>query len=218
MFKRIKTVNFTQYITKICIFYVKLTILAFIRIYAIKINYFCMYIYLCMWKKNKYTYLCNYACNKSSAKWQRSCSAGRKRSWIIYCWLVWCERKILFWLEIYDRLRPSEQATKLAGSLHPGGQDSKSNPDPTRTPRPEPAGRSIIVSHPVATGGEDWDVRKTRMLSPVGYGGHRQRSPGREKICRRGRKEQGNTRFNLWPFSGLYACLHIILHVGPLCV
>jgi len=30
-----------------------------------------------------------------------------------YCWLVWCERKILFWLEIYDRLRPSEQALKL---------------------------------------------------------------------------------------------------------
>ena len=27
-----------------------------------------------------------------------------------YCWLVWCERKILFWLEIYDRLRPSEHA------------------------------------------------------------------------------------------------------------
>jgi len=27
-----------------------------------------------------------------------------------YCWLVWCERKILFWLKIYDRLRPSEQA------------------------------------------------------------------------------------------------------------
>jgi len=27
-----------------------------------------------------------------------------------YCWLVWCKRKILFWLKIYDRLRPSEQA------------------------------------------------------------------------------------------------------------
>ena len=26
-----------------------------------------------------------------------------------YCWLVWCERKILFWLIIHDRLRPSEQ-------------------------------------------------------------------------------------------------------------
>ena len=23
-------------------------------------------------------------------------SGGRKRSWIIYCWLVWCERKTLF--------------------------------------------------------------------------------------------------------------------------
>jgi len=22
-----------------------------------------------------------------------------------YCWLVWCERKILFWIEIYDRLK-----------------------------------------------------------------------------------------------------------------
>ena len=41
-----------------------------------------------------------------------ACSAGRKRSWIIYCWLIWCERKILFWLKIYDRLRPSEQADK----------------------------------------------------------------------------------------------------------
>jgi len=39
-----------------------------------------------------------------------ACSGGCKRSWIIYCWLVWCERKILFWLEIYNRLRPSEQA------------------------------------------------------------------------------------------------------------
>jgi len=27
-----------------------------------------------------------------------------------YCWLVWCERKILFWLIIHDRLRASEQA------------------------------------------------------------------------------------------------------------
>ncbi|XP_066319543.1 HVA22-like protein a isoform X2 [Miscanthus floridulus] len=25
-----------------------------------------------------------------------------------YCWLVWCERKILFWLIIHDHLRPSE--------------------------------------------------------------------------------------------------------------
>ena len=27
-----------------------------------------------------------------------------------YCWRIWCERKILFWLIIHDRLRPSEQA------------------------------------------------------------------------------------------------------------
>ena len=30
-----------------------------------------------------------------------------KRSYMIvdyYCWLIWCERKILFWLKIYDRL------------------------------------------------------------------------------------------------------------------
>jgi len=25
-----------------------------------------------------------------------ACSGGRIVSWIIYCWLVWCERKILF--------------------------------------------------------------------------------------------------------------------------
>ena len=33
--------------------------------------------------------------------------AGLVRCWIVkkYCWLVWCERKILFWLKIYDRLR-----------------------------------------------------------------------------------------------------------------
>ena len=30
-----------------------------------------------------------------------------------YCWLVWCQRKILFWLKIYDRLRPNEHATEL---------------------------------------------------------------------------------------------------------
>ena len=39
-----------------------------------------------------------------------------KRSYRIvdyYCWLVWCERKILFWLEIYDLLRPSEQADNI---------------------------------------------------------------------------------------------------------
>ena len=30
-----------------------------------------------------------------------------------YCWLFWCERKILFWLKIYDRLRPSEQDDDL---------------------------------------------------------------------------------------------------------
>ena len=40
----------------------------------------------------------------------RICSEGRKRSWIIYCCLVWCERKTLLWLKIYDRLRPNEHA------------------------------------------------------------------------------------------------------------
>ena len=32
--------------------------------------------------------------------------AGLVRCWIVkkYCWLVWCERKILFRLEIYDLL------------------------------------------------------------------------------------------------------------------
>ena len=39
-----------------------------------------------------------------------ACSGGHKRSWIIYCWLVWCERKTLLWLKIYDRLRPNEHA------------------------------------------------------------------------------------------------------------
>ena len=34
---------------------------------------------------------------------------GRKRSWIIYCWLIWYERKILFWLKIYDRLHQNKQ-------------------------------------------------------------------------------------------------------------
>ena len=28
---------------------------------------------------------------------------------VYYCWLVWCERKILFWFIIHDRLRPSDQ-------------------------------------------------------------------------------------------------------------
>ena len=35
------------------------------------------------------------------------------RSYMIvdyYCLLVYCERKILFWLQIYDHLQPSEQA------------------------------------------------------------------------------------------------------------
>ena len=42
--------------------------------------------------------------------------AGLVRCWFVkkYCWLVWCERKILFRLEIYDRLRPSEQTDNLA--------------------------------------------------------------------------------------------------------
>jgi len=29
-----------------------------------------------------------------------ACSGGRIVSWIIYCWLVWCERKILFWQDM----------------------------------------------------------------------------------------------------------------------
>ena len=41
---------------------------------------------------------------------QSACSAGAETIIDYYCLLVWCERKILFWLEIYDRLRPSEQA------------------------------------------------------------------------------------------------------------
>ena len=28
--------------------------------------------------------------------WPSACSGGRIVSWIIYCWLVWCERKTLF--------------------------------------------------------------------------------------------------------------------------
>jgi len=48
-----------------------------------------------------------------------------------YCWLVWCERKILFWLIIHDRLRPSEQTirrkpgwTLLAAALVDTGECS----------------------------------------------------------------------------------------------
>ena len=40
---------------------------------------------------------------------------GLKRSYTIvdyYCLLVWCERKILFWLEIYDHLRPNEHGVQ----------------------------------------------------------------------------------------------------------
>ena len=48
-----------------------------------------------------------YTCSQNAI---RACSAGRKWSWIIYCWLVWCERKILFQLIIHDRIRASEQA------------------------------------------------------------------------------------------------------------
>ena len=35
----------------------------------------------------------------SSARPPTACSGGRKRSWIIYCWLIWCERKTLFLAE-----------------------------------------------------------------------------------------------------------------------
>jgi len=43
--------------------------------------------------------------------WQLApaCSFRRKRSWIICCWLVWCERNIMFQLIIRDRIRASEQ-------------------------------------------------------------------------------------------------------------
>jgi len=43
--------------------------------------------------------------------WKPVRLAGLARYWFVkkYCWLIWCERKILFRLEIYDRLRPSEQ-------------------------------------------------------------------------------------------------------------
>ena len=44
--------------------------------------------------------------SRSAAQSTTCCSAGRIVSWIIYCWLVWCER---IRLEIYDRLRASEQ-------------------------------------------------------------------------------------------------------------
>jgi len=35
---------------------------------------------------------------------------GLVRCWFVkkYCWLVWCERKILFRQEIYDRLRQAQ--------------------------------------------------------------------------------------------------------------
>ena len=39
-----------------------------------------------------------------------ACSFRRKRSWIIYCWLVWCEKKILFQFIIRDRIRAIGQA------------------------------------------------------------------------------------------------------------
>jgi len=45
-----------------------------------------------------------------------ACSGGAETIVDYYCWLVWCERKILFWLEIYDRLRPNEQAVRSAAS------------------------------------------------------------------------------------------------------
>ena len=50
---------------------------------------------------------------------QPVCLTVLVRCWIVkkYCWLVWCERKIMFRLEIYDRLRPSEQANRITTSV-----------------------------------------------------------------------------------------------------
>ena len=55
---------------------------------------------------------------RTSAEVQLSsaCSFRRKRSWIIYCWLVWCERKILFQIIIHDRIR--EYADMLLRGMH----------------------------------------------------------------------------------------------------
>ena len=44
------------------------------------------------------------------------CSAGAKTIVYNYYGLIWCERKILFWLKIYDRLRPSDQRSSLCPS------------------------------------------------------------------------------------------------------
>ena len=38
--------------------------------------------------------------NLAARRRRTACSGGRKRSWIIYCWLVWCERKTLFLLAV----------------------------------------------------------------------------------------------------------------------
>ena len=49
--------------------------------------------------------------------------SGLKRSYTIvdyYCWLIWCEKKILFRLEIYDRLRPSKHAVFTKVCPHVG--------------------------------------------------------------------------------------------------
>jgi len=53
----------------------------------------------------------------AGAGWASVCSLFVSAETIVdyYCWLVWCERKIMFWFIIHDRLRPSEQA--LVGLL-----------------------------------------------------------------------------------------------------
>ena len=47
--------------------------------------------------------------------------AGLDCCWFVkkHCWLVWCERKILFWLKIYDRLRAGQPSrTGWTSSSH----------------------------------------------------------------------------------------------------
>ena len=41
-------------------------------------------------------------------------SSRRKWSRIIYCWLVWCERKILFQFIIHDRIQTGEQTVNMS--------------------------------------------------------------------------------------------------------
>jgi len=66
--------------------------------------------------------------NEATPRDHAACSFHRKRSWIIYCWLVWCERKIMFQFIIHDRISPVEQAeyqerTRFATArVHPRSQ------------------------------------------------------------------------------------------------